>query len=84
MEFLLLAAIFLTSGGFLVGAAVAPAPSAAIAPAVDRVSAEGEAVFLPSRPTFSGLNAPLGEQVPERREQTRNSVDACDRCAGST
>ncbi len=31
MEFLLLAVIFLTSSGFLVGAAVAPTPAAAMA-----------------------------------------------------
>jgi hypothetical protein len=41
MECLLLDAIFLTSSGFLVGAAVAPASPAEIAPAPAVVSGDG-------------------------------------------
>lgn len=84
MEFLLLAAIFLTSSGFLVGAAVAPAPTVAIAPAADHASEEGGPVFPQPHPQLSGLNAPLSQPDRERSEQTHKRVDACDGCAGST
>jgi hypothetical protein len=65
MEFLLLAAIFLTSSGFLVGAAVAPAPSVAIAPAPVPASEEAGPVSPQPAPKLSGLNAPLSQPDPE-------------------
>jgi hypothetical protein len=64
MEFLLLAAIFLTSAGFLVGAAVAPTPSAAIAPAPASGYGEGSTTAPQSRPTSPGMNVPLPQQDP--------------------
>ncbi|EUC12620.1 UNVERIFIED_ORG: hypothetical protein BDU10_9914 [Burkholderia sp. CF145] len=59
MEFLILAAIFLTSSGFLVGAAVAPPRADATAPAPAAVSGQGGAVLLQPRPKSSGLDTPL-------------------------
>jgi hypothetical protein len=65
MEFLLLAAIFFTSSGFLVGAAVALAPSAAVAQPSDPAHAENGTMTPQSRPKLFMLNAALSQQHAE-------------------
>jgi hypothetical protein len=65
MEFLLLAAIFLTSAGFLVSAAVAPNPPAAMAPASASGSGEDRTTAPQPRPESPGMNVPLPQQNPE-------------------
>jgi hypothetical protein len=76
MEFVLLAAIFLTSSGFLVGAAVEPTPAA--------ISGNSAIVAPQAGPQLSGSSAPLIKQDPERCELARESMSARDRCDGST
>jgi hypothetical protein len=75
MEFVLLAAIFLTSSGFLVGAAVAPTPTVASAPAADPASWSE-----PNAPLIQQLTAPNAAQ----RERSHDGASVCDPCAGST
>jgi hypothetical protein len=57
MEFLLLAAIFLTSSGFLVGAAVAPSQPVAISPLRPPVSEKGETMTPQPLPIMSDWHA---------------------------
>ncbi|MEM5285510.1 hypothetical protein ACFQ3P_15285 [Paraburkholderia sabiae] len=57
MEFVFLLAIFLTSSGFLVDAAVTPKPSTAVAPPAASVSVERGTIAPQQLPQLSGLNA---------------------------
>jgi hypothetical protein len=82
MEFLLLAAIFLTSSGFLVRAAVTPAPDAAIAQPAASVDVDG-ATITP-QPKASGANVPVRQQFPGRRDGSHGESDVCVLCSGST
>jgi len=52
MEFFLLAAIFLTSSGFLVDAAIKPEPAAAVTPVADS-SAAAEKAYTVLQPAVS-------------------------------
>jgi hypothetical protein len=63
MEFLLLAAIFLTSSGFLISAAVAPSTPAVIAPTPASGSDEGGAAAPQLRPETPEMNTPLRQEV---------------------
>lgn len=65
MEFLLLAAIFLTSSGFLIGAAVAPAPQAAMVQPTAAVPAEGATMTPQPGPHLSGPNSESGQRKGE-------------------
>jgi len=62
--FVLLAAIFLTSAGFLVSAAVAPTSPKAIVPAPTPGSSESRTTVPRLSPKFS-QEAPLPQQAPE-------------------
>lgn len=88
MEFVLLAAIFLTSTGFLVKAAVTPTPTAAVAPAMVPALAEGSAAPPQLSPQLPALNAPVRQQdTAMLTHMTSNkciSVPACGASSGST
>ena len=88
MEFVLLAAIFLTSTGFLVKAAVAPTPIPAVAPAPASGSAEGSTTAPQPSPQLPAMNAPvLQRDTAMLTHMTSNkciSVPACNGSAGST
>lgn len=88
MEFVLLTAIFLTSTGFLVKAAVAPTPTAVVAPATASGSAEGSTTAPQPSPQLPAINAPvLQHDTAMLTHMTSNkcmSVPACGGSAGST
>ncbi|MEP9327710.1 hypothetical protein PPMP20_31930 [Paraburkholderia phymatum] len=82
MEFLLLAAIFLTSSGFLIGAAVAPPPQAALVQPHAAASAENAAITSPGS-NLSRPDSAFGKRGAERPGQPHKQVDACEWCEGS-
>ncbi len=83
MEFFLLAAIFLTSSGFLIGAAVAPDPPGAIEQSAVRLSVEQSTTTRQPRPqVLSRPGSASGQQNAERPGQPHKRLDACEWCDG--
>lgn len=74
--FILLAAIFLSSTGFLIGAALAPTPAVVPAPAPAPGSGEGATTIPQSRLELRGAIAPLTQHDPAPPPPIRRPVNA--------